>query len=54
MGLLMNVWNTVKDVPDDPVITESGSPLMTVLMIAVVAAAAVLIWYFFIKPKKAA
>ena len=54
MEFLINVWNTVKDVPDDPVITNSGSPLMTVLMIAVVAGAAALIWKFFIKPKKAA
>ena len=54
MEFLMNICNIVNDVPDDPVITESGSPMMTVLMIAVAAVAALLIWKFFIKPKKAA
>ncbi len=54
MEFLMNVLNVIWDIPDEPVITGSGSPLMTILMIAVVAAAAALIWKFFIKPKKAA
>ena len=54
MEFLMNALNYLWDIPDEPVINGSGSPLMTVLMVAVIVAAAALIWKFFIKPKKAA
>ena len=53
MELFANMINVLKDVPDEPSFTESGSDTPVILIVAVVAVAAVLLFLLFRKKPKA-
>ena len=54
MELVADLIDLLKDVPDEPSFTESGSGVPVALIIGVVAVAAVLLFVLFRKKKPAA
>lgn len=54
MELFLALIDILKDVPDEPVITESGSGMTVFLIIGVIVIAAVLFFVLFKKKKPAA